>query len=320
MDRTNWIGTLTVVAGKGLVDEQNVTIEYEISAGKRMVTLVLAGAATLFFLYLMVGAFRERDFVGAVLWSAAIAGLSWLYYRVLNIHVRIDGGRFSTRSLTGPEFQGGVEEFIGAEDNPTRAHWALLRRADLRVVQVPWDTHDRHSEADRRIGAWVAANFAAARVSRVRAIKKSTGLGKHQALSILSIVPNAAGIDADFLETAVDVRLSGAALCAARDGHVAARHHLLQLLLELPPRCVARQYVILALRTLANDEVRSGLVRSLSNEKARFFREQIVEALAHVATFDERTVLERLRDDEAPYIRAQARAALGRLGNATAAR
>lgn len=146
-------GTLTVVAGKGLVDEQTVTIEYEIRAGKRMVILVLTGAAILFFLYLMVGAFREGDVVGAVLWSAAIAGLSWLYYRVLNIHVRIDGGRFSTRSLTGPEFQGGVEEFIGAEDNPTRAHWALLRRADLRIVQVPWDTHDRHSEVDRRIGA-----------------------------------------------------------------------------------------------------------------------------------------------------------------------
>ncbi len=298
----------------------STSTDHAYPASKLLAALLILVPMALFLSYLAVEVGHEGAHFGAVLLALVACSLIWLYYRILKVHVQIEGRRFVARSLFGNEVVGEVGEFIGAESDEALQRWLLLRRDDLKVVTIPWFSNGGYSKEDQQVRRWVLANLAECTIRRVSAIKKGMALGKHQALHILRTPPEPSEPGGEFVAVDVDVRLSGAALSAASGYLLDARSDLERLVLELPRRALARQYVVQALRRLGDASSRTCLASALREPRAALFKEQIAEALAHLATVDDCPLLVELAHDPEPFIQNCGRVALDRVCPQTNAR
>lgn len=244
--------------------------------------------------------------LGAVTLLFVALGFSWLYWRMVCTHVRFDGPSFSCCGVTQRHIEAHAADFIGFELDMTWHRWTLLRRADLGRVHVPWLASAGTPTTGHPIHDWLHEYFAPAMVQGARLVaKQGPAMAQQRTLRSLRQTLSADSEDLS-LPGRVEVELSTAAYAAGLHRYDDAVPDLERLLLELPPLSRSRQYVIAALRVLADRRRLPAFERALDSAACRYFRAQIAELVCHLATSDERALIERLRHDKDPFVRRTA--------------
>jgi hypothetical protein len=260
----------------------------------------------LFLLWAAVVTSSNGSYLFALMMVAPSVFLASLLWCVGRARLVVTPKSFEVTGLWGRPVVGQPSDFIGYDYNEVRHSWDLLRRDDLSIVRVPRFTHGGRDDVVLR--SWLDRHFARAECRQLSRIERDSHMAEQQTLRVLEETQYEKSA---LLDQVLDTRLAAAARSAWRYRYGQARPALQRHMVELPPRSIATQYVVDALRRIGNAESVEVMLEDLRRHPGQ--RQAIARAVSELATSDHRRLLEAFSQDDDAFVRHHAERALGRI-------
>jgi hypothetical protein len=288
-----------------LFDDQE-TVLMSVPLARVVGVIIALGGMGVLLIALALSPWRLDAETRMVLLVLAVTGMV-VAAHITSTRLRFQGKSFEVHRLFS-ESRGSAEEFLGWRSGLFSDHAHLLRREDLRWVDLPALDWSESLNSDRY--RWLYTYLPGIDGKALRTVRRRSELPPGTARMLIDR-PLPELPQGEFYGRPEDVDLARAARAIAKFRYTDARDSLERLLPRLPQPSVATAYVFDALRSVGTQETAAALERVM--ERYRQERAHLARAFGALATRAERPTLERMQHDEDRFVRHQAREALRRL-------
>jgi hypothetical protein len=286
--------------------------EYSCNAFQIAAGACFSIAGTLFLGWQGLVAASKGSWIGAALLALFAGAFTFIGVQTARMRIAVRGEEFEVCALFGGTTLGTAGDFIGYTYDRVWFRWELLRRSDLRIVNLPWFSPAGYTGPDAAVRQWLKTHFAQVEGRRCKAVARGKTLPSALALRRL-VQTRSEQIGKMSMRPERDLELAQAAYAITVHGYSGASAELLRLLRDLPGLSLARLYVAEALYTYSDPETLPGLLAVLNEPRCAGVRERLAATICAVAQAEHEQLLRTLQKDASLYVQTHAQAALARI-------